>query len=47
MVTGGRCMLLGGSTCKDRGVLQDYVEAHKWLSLAASRGVPGFGLANL
>ena len=38
----GRAMLaLGRAFAKGLGVLQDYVEAHKWLNLAAGRGIPG------
>ena len=36
----GRAMLaLGRAFAKGLGVLQDYVEAHKWLNLAAGRGI--------
>ena len=36
----GRAMLaIGRAYLQGLGVLQDYVEAHKWLNLAASRGV--------
>ena len=38
----GRAMLeIGRAYQQGRGVLQDYVEAHKWLNLAAGRGVQG------
>ena len=37
-----RAMLaLGRAFAKGLGVLQDYVEAHKWLNLAAGRGIAG------
>ena len=33
-----RCLRSGGLYVQGLGVIQDYVEAHKWLNLAASRG---------
>ena len=34
-------LALGRAFAKGLGVLQDYVEAHKWLNLAAGRGITG------